>query len=582
MGASTMRTAKTTTGVYSEASRPRLSPGSPRTTVWNRNLGFKVPPEAEALPLYPALDFKRFFQSSPEATLLATSDNSPPKMAQPPQPSEPRTMAPLEQSHTSQPVRAAVAGTRVIVEKAAAATYTAPAQPAVDQPALSAQESHPTAVEPPRTSLDFNISHDLFQAALREPKDSPGSFWSHTMYKRAADGATHNVKVHYCTSRHTMQHVCQRYFADEPVLGFDLEWLAYARRGDGPRANVSLIQIASPSRIGLFHVALFPRDNDDSDLVAPAFRALVEDPAVLKVGVHIQADCTRLRTFLGVAARGVLELSHLYKLVKYARDAQRRKLINKVPVALATQVQEVLKLPLFKGQSVRSSNWSVPLTSKQLTYSAADAYAGLQLYHVLEERRLAMDPPPEPPRYAELGFPIPIPSTPVVSDIESDVDSDPESVEDAGSECSDGSIEAAMQELASAETLPTTTQSTPALTAHAPTSVRDARVKAAEAELAQLRAAHPGRRLRATPSSLRAFYVWQANDDLTPADVARLLRDPPLQTSTVLGYIMDAILAEKLAFPKQRLQTQVLSLLHPTLANGKYRAVVKQCEQAQT
>lgn len=227
----------------------------------------------------------------------------------------------------------------------------------------SVKQSH-SHIEPPLTSLDFNICTELFQTALGQPKDSPGSFWSHTMYRSAAaDGTAQNVKVHYCTSRHTMEHVCQKYFAGQPVLGFDLEWVAYARRDGGPRANVSLIQVASPGRIGLFHVALFPRD----DFVAPTFRAIMEDVAVAKVGVHIQADCTRLRNFLGVRTRGIVELSHLYKLVRYARDAQRRKLINKIPVALATQVHEVLKLPLFKGDSVRSSNWSKPLTSKQVT-----------------------------------------------------------------------------------------------------------------------------------------------------------------------------------------------------------------------
>lgn len=184
------------------------------------------------------------------------------------------------------------------------------------------------------------------------------------MYKcTSMDGTTQNVKVHYCTSKQTMEHVCQQYFLNEPVLGFDLEWVAYAKREGGPRENVSLIQVASPGRIGLFHIALFPKD----DFVAPTFRAIMGDAAVEKVGVHIQADCTRLRNFLGVKTRGIFELSHLYKLLKLADHPHRRKLINKVPVALATQVQEVLKLPLFKGQSVRSSNWSKPLTSKQLT-----------------------------------------------------------------------------------------------------------------------------------------------------------------------------------------------------------------------
>jgi ribonuclease D len=177
----------------------------------------------------------------------------------------------------------------------------------------------------------------------------------------AEDGIEKRVKVHYCKSKHTTERVCQ-YFLNEPVLGFDLEWVAEANRFQGPRRNVSLIQIASPSRIALFHVALFPKKDD---LVAPTFRKIMEDAEVTKVGVAIKADCTRLRKFLDVNARGIFELSHLYKLVKYSTSGQL-KLVNKRLVTLATQVREHLHLPLFKGQDVRSSDWTQPLKMDQL------------------------------------------------------------------------------------------------------------------------------------------------------------------------------------------------------------------------
>ncbi|KAM3517523.1 hypothetical protein NHJ13051_008909 [Beauveria bassiana] len=602
-GGPTISATKTAATMYSEPSRRTWSSASPRSSLWNISMGFKFEPEAEAgaeaeaPSLYPTLDFKRFFHSQEAAA--AASDNGllNNKASQPLQLPKAPVTATVKPDWGNQPIPSTTFTTTVVVEKATTGTSTACTEPAA-QPPDTVSKDAPSTIEPPLTSLDFNISKDLFKAALGQPKDSAGSFWSHTMYKStSADGAVQDVQVHYCTSRQAMEVACQTYFAHEPVLGFDLEWVAYATRGGGPRQNVSLIQLASPGRIGLFHVALFPKaDEDDGGggggLVAPTFRAIMEDAAVDKVGVHIQADCTRLRNFLGVDARGVFELSHLYKLVKHAGDKQRRKLINKVPVALATQVQDILKLPLFKGESVRGSNWSKTLTSKQLTYSAADAYAGLQLYHVLEERRLAMDPPPDRPRHAELRLPIPIPPTPVVSDVESDVDSDLESVKDSSSEFSDDSIEETMLELAMAESSfiaesssiaarPSPSAAT-AAAAQTQTPTRDARIVAAEAEMARLQASRARGRLLARPSALRTFYLWQANDDLAPADVARLLREPPLQTGTVIGYILDAIKAEKLAFPKERLRREVLSILHPTLAGGKYRAVVERCGQDET
>ncbi|KAM3562670.1 hypothetical protein MY1884_001695 [Beauveria asiatica] len=591
-GAPTISSTQTTATMYSEPSRRTRSSASPGTSLWNIGIGFKFAPQAEAEnpSLYPTLDFKRFFHSQ-EAAPAASDNGLLNKASQPLQlPKKPFT-ATAKPDWGNRPIPSTTFTTTVVVEKTTTGTSTARTQPA-SQPPDTVPKEPPSTIEPPLTSLDFNISKDLFKAALGQPKDSAGSFWSHTMYKStSADGTVQDVQVHYCTSRQAMELACQTYFAHEPVLGFDLEWVAYATRGDGPRQNVSLIQLASPGRIGLFHVALFPKTDEDEDdgLVAPTFRAIMEDAAVDKVGVHIQADCTRLRNFLGVETRGIFELSHLYKLVKHAGDKQRRRLINKVPVALATQVQEILKLPLFKGESVRGSNWSKALTSKQLTYSAADAYAGLQLYHVLEERRLAMDPPPDRPRHAELRLPIPIPPTPVVSDVESDADSDVESDKDSSSEFSDDSIEETMLELAMAESSLIAESSSiaapsPAAAAaqtqtqtQAPT--RDARIVAAEAKMSQLQASRARGRLLARPSALRTFYLWQANDDLAPADVARLLREPPLQTGTVIGYILDAIQAEKLAFPKERLRREVLSILHPTLAGGKYRAVVERCGQ---
>ena len=89
--------------------------------------------------------------------------------------------------------------------------------------------------------------------------------------------------------------------------------------------------------------------------------------SVLKVGVtqslpvkHFLtvsiADCTRLRNFMGIEARGLIELSHLYKLVRFSISGDHSK-IDKRLVALAQQVHEHLLLPLSKGE-VRASDWS--------------------------------------------------------------------------------------------------------------------------------------------------------------------------------------------------------------------------------
>lgn len=162
--------------------------------------------------------------------------------------------------------------------------------------------------------------------------------------------------------------------------------------------KVGLIQIASENKIGLFHIGLHPGKTTE-DIIAPTLRQLLEDPAVGKVGVNIlKADFARLRRFFGLNPRGAIESSHLHRLVKFG--ARKPELVSVKLVSLAHQVEDQLGLPLYKGD-VRTSNWSKPLSKDQTNYAAADAYAGFMLYHCMNAKRLAMNPSPPLPIYAE-------------------------------------------------------------------------------------------------------------------------------------------------------------------------------------
>lgn len=228
----------------------------------------------------------------------------------------------------------------------------------VQQEAEAVEGAESGADLPPSTTLDFKIDVALFGAAKQAHKGSMGSYWAYTLY-RGPQGE--KVKVHYCKTNHATERVCQ-YFMDEKVIGFDLEWVADARKSFGTRKNVCLVQLASQSRVALFHLAVYPKDDS---LVAPSLKLLLEDSGISKVGVNIKADCTRLRTWLGINPKGVFELSHLYKLVKYSASGETH-LINRRAVALAEQVEAVLGLPMFKGHEVRSSDWSKPLKMEQI------------------------------------------------------------------------------------------------------------------------------------------------------------------------------------------------------------------------
>ncbi|KAH9901948.1 ribonuclease H-like protein [Xylariomycetidae sp. FL2044] len=441
--------------------------------------------------------------------------------------------------------------------------------------------------QPPPSVLDFKIVEDLFHAAKRAPDDTRESFWSYSMYRGTGeDGAERRVKIHYCRNKHAMENVCRQYFMDEEVLGFDLEWVADAMKWQGLRKNVSLIQLASPSRIALFHVALFAKDDD---MVGPSFRSIMEDTGITKVGVAIKGDTTRLRNFLGIDSKGLMELSHLYKLVTYSSKGEYKN-INKRLVTLASQVKEYLHLPLFKGSDVRSSDWTKVLDFDQISYSASDAYAGLHLYATLEYHRKQLDPCPPTPHFAERNIPIRLAEgvelavnediVEAVDELATPAQQAPLSVEVLSSLLEDISIEdqpatsttnaTDANTTDATETAPlASTQSKPAA---APKKAKDSRVEISEDRASNYRSTHP--KCRATFAQLRAYYMWH-HHDLRPAVIARLLRDPPLQTNTIVGYILTAVQLERLPVDSDRLREEVTSGLSDGMLLSRWPAVGK-------
>lgn len=185
-------------------------------------------------------------------------------------------------------------------------------------------------------------------------------FWSHST-QQSPNGQ--KLIVHYCRTLRASEETVQHFFGSK-VIGFDMEWKSSASSWDTIQNNVSLIQIANEERIAIFHIALFKPARTLKDLVPPSLQRLLESPEVVKVGVSIKADCTRLRKYLGVDAKSTFELSHLFKLVKFGKD--NPKLVNKRGVNLSDQMEEHFGLPLDKNEDVRCGDWGRALNYQQV------------------------------------------------------------------------------------------------------------------------------------------------------------------------------------------------------------------------
>ena len=124
-----------------------------------------------------------------------------------------------------------------------------------------------------------------------------------------------------------------------------MEWKAWGAKGI--KENISLIQVASEDLIGLFHIALH-NGFTVNKLVCPSLRKIIEDPNILKCGVAIlNADGFRLRKFLSLDPRGLIELSQLHRVVKWIKTD--KTMVTKRLVKMTCLAEEHLGQPLWKG-----------------------------------------------------------------------------------------------------------------------------------------------------------------------------------------------------------------------------------------
>lgn len=215
-----------------------------------------------------------------------------------------------------------------------------------------------SAEEQPLIQCSFQIPDELRKRTVAA-SNSEDTYWQYTLYQGPAG---ERVKVHYCRNKESSDRIA-KLFLDKSVIGFDIEWKPQASAAEGAKKNVSLVQLASEERIALFHIARFGKDGSIDDLVPPNLKKVMETADITKVGVAVKADCTRLRKFMDIESRGLLELSHLYKLIKFSGCDVKK--INKSLVSLAQQVEDHLLFPLWKGD-VRSSDWSDELNYQQI------------------------------------------------------------------------------------------------------------------------------------------------------------------------------------------------------------------------
>jgi RNA polymerase sigma factor for flagellar operon FliA len=148
------------------------------------------------------------------------------------------------------------------------------------------------------------------------------------------------------------------------VIGFDTESKPTFRKGEestGPH----LLQFATDETAYLFQ-------SGRPELPAPlldTLRAILESPALLKVGFGLTDDLRRVRIKFGIEPANVLDLSTALRIDK------------KHTLGAKTAVARYFGKTLQKSRRITTTNWSLPnLTDKQIQYAADDAHVALLVY----------------------------------------------------------------------------------------------------------------------------------------------------------------------------------------------------------
>ncbi|KAH8346684.1 hypothetical protein KR084_008072 [Drosophila pseudotakahashii] len=146
------------------------------------------------------------------------------------------------------------------------------------------------------------------------------------------------------------------------VLGFDCEWITVG----GSRRPVALLQLSSHRGLcalfRLCHMKQIPKD----------LRDLLEDDAVIKVGVAPQEDAMKLSHDYGVGVASTLDLRFLCVMAGHE------------PEGLGKLSHRHLNYKLDKHWRLACSNWEAKqLEPKQLDYAANDALVAVAIYQKL-------------------------------------------------------------------------------------------------------------------------------------------------------------------------------------------------------
>ncbi|KPA82190.1 hypothetical protein ABB37_03312 [Leptomonas pyrrhocoris] len=137
------------------------------------------------------------------------------------------------------------------------------------------------------------------------------------------------------------------------LMGVDSEWFR--------NSPLAVVQLATSSHCFVLHLSYF------TDRRLPnSVKEALSDPSIIKCGVGVSGDVTRLQKEQNLIVQSVLDVAH-YSVALGLHDARQ--------VNLKVLAASVANLHIEKNKFITRSNWELSLVPSQINYAAEDALA---------------------------------------------------------------------------------------------------------------------------------------------------------------------------------------------------------------
>eukprot|EP01084_Bolivina_argentea_P304891 526646_1 len=179
----------------------------------------------------------------------------------------------------------------------------------------------------------------------------------------------HNVPIKVVANQDALKLVVDELLSYNPsFLSIDCEWKSQRIKGRAQN-KVSVVQIAHECLIIVIQLHHFRRAYHA--LFTSGMLDILKDPKIIKCGVGVNGDATKMYRDHQVRIRGCIELNHVNLCPIRSNRPQ-------VYLSLEKLCRKVLQCPMqYKSKKITLSNWeNETLSEQQILYAADDAFKG--------------------------------------------------------------------------------------------------------------------------------------------------------------------------------------------------------------